>query len=182
MHQMHQVHVWVSSYGSNHEDASETASSMSCLWFWSIFLKSSSGTKDIKCSTCLQPVVTKSQRITSFISGWRMFILHSSTQTLILSPEFLWTGSPAPLGDPGPVRSRTCFISEVHCRVDAVLLLDFTLSPTPASSWRRRFRMSRRRWWISWPPPPPSSVSSTPASVSEHSCTARCSSTCKHEN
>lgn len=78
-----------------------------------------------------------------------------------------------------------CFISsEVHSRVDALLpLTGFTLSSKAPSSRRRRFRMLRSRWWTSCPPrPPPSSVSSTPPFVSEHSCTALCSSTCSKLN
>lgn len=49
------------------------------------------------------------------------------------------------------------------------------------SSWRRRFRMRRRRCRMLRFPS--SSLSwFSPPSVSEHSCTARCSSTCHKEN
>lgn len=42
--------------------------------------------------------------------------------------------------------------------------------------------MLRRRWWTPLrrpPSAPPCCVSSSPSSASEHSCTARCSSTCR---
>lgn len=55
-------------------------------------------------------------------------------------------------------------------------------SPEAPPSWRRWVRMLRRRWWtpLLRPPSPPLSwCVSSPAAVSEHSCTARCSSTCR---
>ena len=47
-------------------------------------------------------------------------------------------------------------------------------SPEAPPSWMRRFRMLTRRRWVFLRY---SSGSSTPPPVSEHSCTARCSST-----
>lgn len=50
-------------------------------------------------------------------------------------------------------------------------------SPEAPPSWRRRVKMLRRRWWTPSARLASPASSSAPPSVSEHSCTARCSST-----
>lgn len=146
----------------------------------SIMLSDGNGASNQRCRFCpsvfpVTPVLPKAggkfcaDHTGNIVSDWRSE--PSSGNTKRFSSSLTTSQSCSLFGPPShPQKFRAVWVWLPPSQ-------DAPPSPGAPPSWRRRVKMLRRRWWTPSARLASPASSSAPPSVSEHSCTARCSST-----